>query len=313
MMMIKKEIGSLEHLPQSKQRELKRVVEIVKESDAPVDVIVLFGSYARGGWVEDSYIEGGTRYEYISDFDLLFVVSDKKKERNHGLWNAIEKKVADDKTISTPVSIIVETIDHINKQLSVGQYFYTDIIKEGVTLYSSGESQFVKARDLSPNERLRLRTEDYNMWFERAGDMMRRYETSREMVREGERWNNIAAFDLHQSAEALYIAFLLVRTGYRPKTHDLAKMRARICQLDRDIALALPLKTDEDKKIFDLLRRGYVDARYRRDYRITADELSAISDRIKKLRRLVEVRCEDALRTLAEKAQKNGSNVLFPK
>jgi hypothetical protein len=40
-------------------------------------MIILFGSYARGGWVEDVYGEDGVIYEYRSDFDILVVTEDK--------------------------------------------------------------------------------------------------------------------------------------------------------------------------------------------------------------------------------------------
>ena len=38
---------SLEHLPEHKQQELQRAVEIIREQVNP-DMLILFGSYARG-------------------------------------------------------------------------------------------------------------------------------------------------------------------------------------------------------------------------------------------------------------------------
>ena len=71
---------SLEHLPERKQRELARVVGIIQEefadlverskSDAKKDgqifKIILFGSYARGTWVDEPHTSKG----YRSDFDI---------------------------------------------------------------------------------------------------------------------------------------------------------------------------------------------------------------------------------------------------
>ena len=34
-------------------------------------MLVLFGSYARGNWVEDVHTEGHTTHVYQSDFDIL--------------------------------------------------------------------------------------------------------------------------------------------------------------------------------------------------------------------------------------------------
>ena len=76
--------SSLDHLPTSKQRELKKVEDILLEEfeDALSDAkaawkkkgrvlkIILFGSYARGGWVDEANVGKG----YRSDYDLLVVV-----------------------------------------------------------------------------------------------------------------------------------------------------------------------------------------------------------------------------------------------
>lgn len=43
---------TLDHLPEQKQQELQRAVEILRE-ETQAEMIILFGSYARGDWVED--------------------------------------------------------------------------------------------------------------------------------------------------------------------------------------------------------------------------------------------------------------------
>jgi hypothetical protein len=45
-------------------------------------MIILFGSYARGQWVEDIYTEGHITYEYISDFDILVLTRLKKTAKD---------------------------------------------------------------------------------------------------------------------------------------------------------------------------------------------------------------------------------------
>ena len=78
----------LDHLPANKQRELERVKAIVFEEfeDAialgtmgwkkkgRIDKIILYGSYARGGWVDEPHTAKG----YRSDFHLLIIVNDKR-------------------------------------------------------------------------------------------------------------------------------------------------------------------------------------------------------------------------------------------
>jgi predicted nucleotidyltransferase len=78
--------SGLEHLPETKRRELARVVEILfSEFEAAIAggksehkrhgqilKVILFGSYGRGDWIDDP-VSG-----YVSDYDLLVVVNDEK-------------------------------------------------------------------------------------------------------------------------------------------------------------------------------------------------------------------------------------------
>ena len=57
---------SLAHLPEPKREELKIVVETILEECPTAQMIILFGSYARGDWVEDCYVEDNVTYEYAS-------------------------------------------------------------------------------------------------------------------------------------------------------------------------------------------------------------------------------------------------------
>jgi predicted nucleotidyltransferase len=41
---------ALDYLPKQKQQELQRVIEIVQE-EIDLEMLILFGSYARGDWV----------------------------------------------------------------------------------------------------------------------------------------------------------------------------------------------------------------------------------------------------------------------
>jgi len=58
---------SLDHLPERKREQLRAIAAAVQAS-VNVEMIILFGSYARGNWVEDH----GTLY--YSDYDLMVIV-----------------------------------------------------------------------------------------------------------------------------------------------------------------------------------------------------------------------------------------------
>ena len=116
---------SLAHLPARKQEELKIIEEIILKH-VPAEMIILFGSYARGDWVEDAYQEDGTTYEYISDFDIL-VVSKKEIDPMDRRWRAIEAIIAR-RPLLTKAAIINHDISFLNEKIRHNYYFFVDIV-----------------------------------------------------------------------------------------------------------------------------------------------------------------------------------------
>ena len=105
----------------------------------------------------------------------------------------------------------------------------------------------------------------------------------------------IAAFNLHQATERLYHCVLLVVTLYSPKSHKLNFLRSQAEQLDARLIATWPRSTKFEQRCFELLRRAYVDARYSPHYKITAEELAWLGERVTVLQGLVETICDDRL------------------
>lgn len=270
---------SITHLPIANQREILRIVDIIREVAEP-EKIILFGSYAKGTFTEHTYIgRDGIRYEYVSDYDLLVVTR-----------NAIEKAYElEDKVINrsrmyrSAVNMEIHDIDFINRGLEVGQYFFSDIIKEGILLYDTDNTVFASARELTSKEKLEIAQKDFQWWFDRGTSFLN-------LVSHVESGRlNDGAFLLHQVAESFYYATLLTFTGYKPKTHNLGKLRKQAKILSEELYLVFPAESNrKENHLFDLLKRGYVDARYRTDYVITKDELETLFIRLKEMQEIVQ-------------------------
>ncbi|XWN34951.1 MAG: HEPN domain-containing protein [Roseivirga sp.] len=284
--------NTLDHLPLAKQEELTRMVELIR-SESEVEMLILFGSYATGKWVEDMYVEDGTTYEYKSDVDILAVTKAKKEYGDRALQRA------SDAIRKHPglgiASIIHHSIHFLNEKISHQYYFYIDVYREGVLLYDSGHFKLSPPRPIRPKVRLKKAQEEFDYWFKKGEEFMidSQNATKRESF-------EIAAFYLHQSTESYYIAFLLVFTDYRPKTHDLVDLGSRASKIDKAMQPVFPCRTQEEKDLFDLLRRAYVDARYRKDYTITSQELQYLSERVLLLRALTEQLCKEEMQRLKE-------------
>jgi predicted nucleotidyltransferase/HEPN domain-containing protein len=282
---------SLTKLPQRKRGELARIVNIIRKAVPQTEMIILFGSYARGQAVEDLTVEGHTTYEYSSDFDILVIVKSKALADNLDLWYELEDE-AGKLPVETPVKIIAHEIKFINAKLKKGQYFFSDIKKEGIILYDSKKCELAEPKPLTPKERLSQAKTDFKQWFNSANEFYGLYEASME-----KKWNKKAAFMLHQAAECFYGTVLLVYTNYKPKTHDLDTLRRLAANHDPAFFTVFPLRTKQERDRFDLLRQAYVGARYHDDYKITPQELKYLARCIELLRDQTEVSCQTKMTT----------------
>jgi len=161
----------LEGVPKSKREELQHAVKIICQ-DANPEMIILFGSYARGDAVEVRGPDG--RYEYQSDLDLYVLVKKRKQARKLSRWNKLRQIIRRD--IRTPIELLVDSIGYFNNCLRAGQYFFTDIKKEGILLYDSKQFQLEEARELSIEARKKKAKQNFKKWFESANQFFVAYE-----------------------------------------------------------------------------------------------------------------------------------------
>ena len=139
--------ASLEHLPEHKQKQLREIAGVIVKAVDP-EKVILFGSHATGRWVEHRYTEGGITYEYISDYDILVITKSGESRKDYEVQDLIENRCF----YRTPVTVITHDIDFVNKMLSEGQYFFTDIEKEDILLYDAGTTPLAECKPLSQAE-----------------------------------------------------------------------------------------------------------------------------------------------------------------
>lgn len=275
---------SLSHLPEDKQEELQLLTKIIVE-DVPAEMVILFGSHARGDWVEDYQ----QHTEYVSDYDILVITKDRKSAKSDEKWWKLEKKV---KTLSgqTNVSLIHHGIGFVNHAIEQNQYFFVDILKEGVMLFDSGKFKLSEPKKLNPEERQKKAKEYFEAWYKNSNTFLRTFEFN---FSEGD--FVVASFQLHQATERYYTTILLVFTDYKPKIHDIEKLGKQVEKINSAFGTVFPKNTPEQKRLFELLQKAYIDARYNINYKIEKEELEYLADRVKLLRDLTELVCNERI------------------
>jgi uncharacterized protein len=272
----------LSHLPAKRQEEIQHITELLVKR-ARVDMIVLFGSHARGDWVSDVYREGHIKYEYDSDYDILVIVGDEDLKNDLGFWRDLEKELS--AATDVVINLIVDTIHFVNKKIEEGSYFYLDIKNEGIVLYNSGKFHLSEPLVVRTKKMLQ---DDLSFWYGKAESFYKDYEHN---IQDGSL--NNAAFHLSQVTESLYFAVLVVFTGYKLKSHNIEKISQLAEKVVPDLKEVFPSSTAEQREIFDLLKKAYIEARYKQNYEISLDQLEQLSSCIKVLFSKVSKHCSE--------------------
>ena len=140
----------VDHLPAAKERELERIVEILfdefrqatehatgSRKGARILKVILFGSHARGDWVDAPL----SANQYKSDYDILVIVSQKELTDRAAYWAKAEERLIRaymiEKMLRTPVNFIVHSLHEVNDQLARGRPFFVDIARDGIALYEA--------------------------------------------------------------------------------------------------------------------------------------------------------------------------------
>jgi len=305
--------SDLDHLPERQQQELAHVrTTLLAEFEAArnkgaggtsdsrrvgkVRKIILFGSYARDDWVDEP--ENG----YQSDFDLLIIVSHQKLTDIAAYWWEAENKIMADPSVGRIVNIIVHDLSEVNQAIGKGEYFWTDIVSDGVMLYEEPGYPLAVPKPMTPQDAVEMAERYFKAWIEKIDSALRTSALQADGGAENVVWRRDRAFSLHQATERAYICFLLVHTFYAPRSHNIKFLRSLAEDLDKRLVEAWPREQRLDRRRFETLKRAYVEARYSDQYDISVEDLNIVDGCARRLRDLVTASCEERLAKLRAEA-----------
>ncbi|WP_284053998.1 HEPN domain-containing protein [Stakelama marina] len=286
---------NLDHLPPTQQGELERVTRHLMaefataiaratqpwKKNGKILKIILFGSYARSDWVDDP--DRG----YQSDFDLLVIVSHPDLTDIADYWYIAEDLIQRDSAIDRPVNIIVHTLNEVNQALSRGEYFWIDIARDGIVLYELPGSTLATPKPLTPADAYEMGGAYLSKQLPAVNRWLKLAQVSMEEGASDTEWTRNAAFNLHQATETAYACFLLVRTLYFPRSHNIKFLRSLAEDSEPRLVAAWPRATRLERRRFELLKRAYVEARYSANFTIGTEDLEMLTRSVRDLRNLV--------------------------
>ena len=273
---------STRFLPPDKRRDLQQLVALIREQIKQVEMVILFGSYAKNSYVDyDQRIEFGTPTYYMSDYDIAIVTRKPIGAVEYSLYEKIKDRFFENKNrlFHTHPQFVNYGIDDFNHALSKAHYFETEIKRDGIILFDSGAYKLARRKKLNFKEIKERAQKYYDDKFGRAKQFLKGVTFYCE---DGD--YNMASFHLHQSAENFLRTIPITFILYGHKSHDLSELMNAAKKHTPEIFKAFPRDTPEEKRLFDLLQRAYIESRYNPDFEITKADIDALLPKIELLR-----------------------------
>jgi len=282
---------SISHLPKQRQDDLNYFVARIRKRIPQAEMIILYGSYATGKYVEyDERVEFGIPTSFMSDYDILVLIDDGSFRQVMNDLDIIENAYYKNPETQTPVQFIPEHLKMFNRQLEEGRYFYTQVKQEGIILYDSGKHKLARRRKLNYKEVQQQAREYFEDKFSSANSFLDLASYSY-----NKRDYKMASFLLHQASENFYHSIRLASTLRSTKQHNLAKLATAVRRYSKDLALVFPRDTDEEKHLFELLKAAYIEARYNTKFLVIKEDIEALIPKVELLRDITKHICEQKI------------------
>ncbi len=291
---------SIAYLPKQKQEELTFLVDLIRKRLPQAEMIILYGSYARNKYVDyDERFEFGKIQFYVSDYDILVVTSGISDSSAGKILDNIEDiyyNKAKDPDRQPPVQFINDDIKKLNKDLSEGRYFYTQIKEEGIILYDSGKCKLARRRKLHFDEIKQQAQEYFDDKFGTANDFL---QVAKITANNLEKYK-MSSFNLHQACENYYYSIRLVYTQQNNKQHNLSKLSGSVKKYSEELVQVFPQNTKEEKRLFNLIKAAYVNGRYDPDFLVTKEDIDALVPKVEMLKDITKRICEERIGAYGE-------------
>lgn len=163
-------------------------------------------------------------------------------------------------------------------------------------LYDSGKYKLARRRKLNYNEIQKQAQEYFDEKLDRANGFLK----ATKLIYDNMNDYKLCSFNLHQTCENLFYATRLVFALQNNKQHNLLKLMTSVKKYSNEFMDIFPRKTTEEKRLFELVKSAYVEARYNPNFVVTKEDVDALIPMINQLFELVKRICDTRIKEYGE-------------
>ena len=281
---------SIAFLPKKNREDLKYLVELILDKIPVCEMIILYGSYARGTYVSyDEREEFGIPTSFKSDYDILVINSawsyDKIENKLASVRNIYDKR--GEHRYRVPVQFIHDSIKKVNEDLKYSRYFYTELKRDGIMLYNRGKNKLARRKPLKFGE-IKKQGEEY---FGEKYAKARLFMEQAVFMYDKEEYV-MSSFNLHQACENLFNAIMLTFTLKNDKEHNLEELFKASRGYAPELIRVFPVGNEEEERLFKILVYSYIEARYNPEFKVSREDVEDLMVKVEKFEEVTKQVCE---------------------
>lgn len=265
----------------------EEVIETILKVANP-DMIFLMGATLNRKRCESIFSDWSHTSHTISHPILLILIPDVGNKELHDWQDKIEGHC--NKII--PVTTLVLQSSTFKKWIQEGHRFPATIWKYAPMLYKNGNV----FRDDMKVPKVTISKKELTKLLEDGLSKASEFIEGAELFRIRNHYT-MAAFMLHQSAEQGLRTLLKIGTGYHASTHSIDRLFRYASLVSTKLGQLFAQQTEQDKNLLKLLQKAYIHSRYKEDYRITDEELLALTNKIRRIHEVLAETGKDLLST----------------
>jgi HEPN domain-containing protein len=255
----------------------QKLVEAVVEVAKP-DMIFLLGASLYRRRTESIFNDPAPTSQNTSDYFLLILIRDLSNRELHEWQDKIENRC---KLIMPVTTIVLQTATY-EEWLKAGHRFAVTVWQSAVPIYKSA-NLFREASKSIAGTGIDM---DFEKQFVDGLTKAKEFLAGSELF-QVRKQNTMAAFMLHQSAEQSLRTLLKTGTGFHANTHNIGRLLRYASLVSYQLPDIFPQKTEQDKRLFDLLQKAYIDARYKENYKINSDDLQCLTEKVRYIQEIL--------------------------
>lgn len=238
------------------------------------DAIFILGTKHKQYKTETIFSALSNEGTFISQLFLLVLIPKPEKYTILEMHEMIERKAS---KILPTTCILLETNTFIH-WCSIGHSFAVKVVNSSIPVHCihqyTNSFQVHISQDINAN----LLQRTYREGLEKSNEFFSGAELY--LIR---KQFQLSLFMLHQAAEQALSTFIKMGLGYYIPIHNVERLLRYAGWTNHAVSCIFPLKSEEDKRVFKLFQRSYVDSRYNPEFTVKYCDLIVLRDKVSEL------------------------------